>query len=326
MVVVGAVLIMFVYGELNTAVAGGLDEDNTAADGAQLGQQAIEQLLDSAADYVGQSEFDQAAAALERALRIEPANPEIWHLLGQVRLHQGQHQQAEAMAEKSNSLAGAGPDLQERNAQVIAVARQLASGRQIPVPQAPAAAQPERPQPESIESGPAQVADAEPAEVSEPITIPITRYTLEENSVTSSEQNQSLLNAADELPASRFAEQTVLLIAQPQIEADEGDLNFRQPDVSGREYRDEQQPLSDIADLQDRLRARADDIRERTYTHARPQWFDNHRRHYRRYDAEFDKDRDYHHRQRPKFRGKWHKQHKHGGKHRGARNAHADRW
>ena len=86
---------------------------------------AVELLLDSAARYVEQAEYDQAAVALERALRIEPTEAEIWHLLGQVRLHQGQYSQAEAMAQKSNALAADKVDLQQRNQHLIHVAREL---------------------------------------------------------------------------------------------------------------------------------------------------------------------------------------------------------
>lgn len=93
-------------------------------------QTAIEQLLDKAASQVQQRQFDTAAATLERALRLEPKNAEIWHLLAQVRLHQGQYQQAEAMAEKSNHFTGSNYSLQERNNHVIAIAEKLARGEQ----------------------------------------------------------------------------------------------------------------------------------------------------------------------------------------------------
>ena len=62
-------------------------------------------LLDSADKYVKGGQLDKAGAALERALRIEPRNAGIWHDLAQIRLHQGQYQQAESLASKSNNLA-----------------------------------------------------------------------------------------------------------------------------------------------------------------------------------------------------------------------------
>lgn len=87
------------------------------------GNQAVAALLDSADKYVKSKQLDKAGAALERALRIEPRNAGIWHDLAQIRLHQGQYQQAESLASKSNSLTGGNRGLQSRNWKVIAVAR-----------------------------------------------------------------------------------------------------------------------------------------------------------------------------------------------------------
>ncbi len=87
------------------------------------GNQAVAALLESADKYVKSKQLDKAGAALERALRIEPRNAGIWHDLAQIRLHQGQYQQAESLASKSNSLAGGNRGLQSRNWKVIASAR-----------------------------------------------------------------------------------------------------------------------------------------------------------------------------------------------------------
>ncbi|MBK8750189.1 MAG: tetratricopeptide repeat protein [Candidatus Competibacteraceae bacterium] len=90
------------------------------------GNQAVVALLDSADKYVKSNQLDKAGAALERALRIEPRNAGIWHDLAQIRLHQGQYQQAESLASKSNNLAGGNRALQARNWKVIASARKAA--------------------------------------------------------------------------------------------------------------------------------------------------------------------------------------------------------
>nr|WP_255722107.1 tetratricopeptide repeat protein [Ectothiorhodospira lacustris] len=68
---------------------------------------------------------DRAAAALERALRIAPADAGLWHQLAMVRLHQGQADEAESLAAKSNSLAGSDRALQSDNWRIIAQARRL---------------------------------------------------------------------------------------------------------------------------------------------------------------------------------------------------------
>ena len=87
------------------------------------GNQAVAALLDSADKYAKSNQLDKAGAALERALRIEPRNAGIWHDLAQIRLHQGQYQQAESLASKSNNLANGNQNLQSRNWKLISAAR-----------------------------------------------------------------------------------------------------------------------------------------------------------------------------------------------------------
>ncbi|MEZ5594118.1 MAG: tetratricopeptide repeat protein [Gammaproteobacteria bacterium] len=99
-----------------------------SAPAASLGQQQpLEALLDTTARQVEQGDFDQASATLERALRIAPHNALVWHLLGQVRMHQARYKEAIAMADKSNGFTGKGDPLREQNAHLINVARQLAT-------------------------------------------------------------------------------------------------------------------------------------------------------------------------------------------------------
>lgn len=94
-----------------------------ATDPASQGNQAVVALLDSAANYVADREWDKAGAALERALRIEPSNAGIWHDLAQIRLQQRDYEQAASLAAKSNTLAGDNTFVQVRNWRLIAVAR-----------------------------------------------------------------------------------------------------------------------------------------------------------------------------------------------------------
>ena len=69
--------------------------------------------------------LDHSAANLERAIRIEPRNPVLWHNLAAIRLQQGRYAQAESMASKSNSLIAPGAALERKNWQIIAEARRL---------------------------------------------------------------------------------------------------------------------------------------------------------------------------------------------------------
>jgi predicted Zn-dependent protease len=91
---------------------------------------AVLALLESASTREQAGNFEQAAAALERALRLEPRNAMLWHRLAQVRLGQQQWRDAIDLAAKSNSLAGGKRDLQASNWLVIAQARQRQGDRE----------------------------------------------------------------------------------------------------------------------------------------------------------------------------------------------------
>jgi Tfp pilus assembly protein PilF len=57
-------------------------------------------------------DYGQAAATLERALRIEPDNPLVWIELGRVRLAENNPAQADAVGRKALSLATGDPAAQ----------------------------------------------------------------------------------------------------------------------------------------------------------------------------------------------------------------------
>lgn len=103
--------------------------DLPPAEISREGNQAVVALLESADKYVKSKQLDKAGAALERALRIEPRNAGIWYDLAQIRLHQGQYQQAESLATKSNNLAGDNRALQARNWKLIGASRKAAGNR-----------------------------------------------------------------------------------------------------------------------------------------------------------------------------------------------------
>ena len=63
-------------------------------------------LLQQARTSLAAGDTRQAAAAIERALRIEPNNPYLWIELGTVRLTEGDRQQARALGLKARRLAG----------------------------------------------------------------------------------------------------------------------------------------------------------------------------------------------------------------------------
>src|SRR5919204_6570594 len=84
---------------------------------------AVAGLMDSARADAAAGRLTNAAASLERALRIEPRNPRLWQELARVRLPQGQYAQAESLALRSNSWAGSDSALRAENARIIDLAR-----------------------------------------------------------------------------------------------------------------------------------------------------------------------------------------------------------
>ena len=89
---------------------------------------AVAGLMQSARAETDAGRLGNAAASLERALRIEPRNPRLWHELARIRLKQGDYAQAENVAARSNTWAGDDRELRAANLRLIEEAR-AARGR-----------------------------------------------------------------------------------------------------------------------------------------------------------------------------------------------------
>jgi Tfp pilus assembly protein PilF len=89
-------------------------------------------LIETASRQYELGELDQAAASLERALHIQPNNPATLHYLGVLRLQQGQYQQAETLAARSNIRVGRNVELRNRNFQLIQAAQQAQASNTPP--------------------------------------------------------------------------------------------------------------------------------------------------------------------------------------------------
>jgi cytochrome c-type biogenesis protein CcmH/NrfG len=89
-------------------------------------------LIETASRQYENGELDQAAASLERALHIQPNNPATLHYLGVLRLQQGQYQQAETLAARSNIRVGSNVELRNRNFQLIQAAQQAQASNTPP--------------------------------------------------------------------------------------------------------------------------------------------------------------------------------------------------
>ncbi|EJM63160.1 hypothetical protein PMI29_03469 [Pseudomonas sp. GM49] len=89
-------------------------------------------LIETASRQYENGQLDQAAATLERALHIQPNNPATLHYLGVLRLQQGQYQQAETLAARSNMRVGRNVELRNRNFQLIQAAQQAQASNTPP--------------------------------------------------------------------------------------------------------------------------------------------------------------------------------------------------
>ena len=85
---------------------------------------AIASLMDSARADFAAGRVANAAASLERGVRIEPRNPRLWQQLARVRFEQRDYVQAESCAARSNSWAGGDDALRADNWRLIAQARE----------------------------------------------------------------------------------------------------------------------------------------------------------------------------------------------------------
>lgn len=90
----------------------------------QVSGAAVTSLIRQARAQRQAGQPDQAAASLERALRIEPRNYFVWSALGQTYLAQKNYAQAESVAQKSTVLARGNVWVELENWKTIAIARQ----------------------------------------------------------------------------------------------------------------------------------------------------------------------------------------------------------
>lgn len=99
-------------------------DDSNQALAAPSTNNATLALLDNAMLQTEAGNLEVAAATIERALRIEPRNPQLWYRLALIRFDQGKHRLAANFAAKSNSFAANNTVLINKNRDLIERARQ----------------------------------------------------------------------------------------------------------------------------------------------------------------------------------------------------------
>ena len=80
---------------------------------------AVSSLEERAEHELSIGQVDQAFSTAERAIRIDPTNPDLWNLLARIQLNRSNFVQAEQLARKSNLLARGDRALQARNWRII---------------------------------------------------------------------------------------------------------------------------------------------------------------------------------------------------------------
>ena len=76
-------------------------------------------LLGDARSQIHSGDLATAAANLERAIRIDPRNAQLWNQLAHVRLKQQKYSQAASLAAKSSSLSAGNAALLDDNRAII---------------------------------------------------------------------------------------------------------------------------------------------------------------------------------------------------------------
>lgn len=82
-------------------------------------------LLAAAREAVAAGRYDSAGAKIDQAMRIDSADPWVWHELARARFARGEFAQAVATARRSNALVGAPESLRFANLSLIAEAERL---------------------------------------------------------------------------------------------------------------------------------------------------------------------------------------------------------
>lgn len=105
------------------------DEGGYARTAEEVSGPAVINLLDRARTDLAAGRVEQAAASLETALQIEKRNPFVWQQLARVHLKRLQPEDAEIVAQRSNSFARGNPYIEVENWRLIAAARSALGDR-----------------------------------------------------------------------------------------------------------------------------------------------------------------------------------------------------
>lgn len=110
--------------EVDARVRQPAQQDSAGIQVFPLANPAVTQLMADASTAESGGDYDQAAALLERAMRIQPQNPEILQSMAEVLLRVRDYQQALNFAGRSYDLGPRVGEICSRNWRTISVARE----------------------------------------------------------------------------------------------------------------------------------------------------------------------------------------------------------
>lgn len=99
-------------------------EDSAGVQVYPLKNPAVAELTDQADRAEAAGDLDQAAILLERAMRIQPRDPELLQHMAEVQLQRGQYEQALSFATRSHDIGPRVGELCARNWRTMSVAQE----------------------------------------------------------------------------------------------------------------------------------------------------------------------------------------------------------
>ena len=110
--------------EVNTRVREPASEDSAGVQVYSLQNPAVKQLTAQAENAEQAGDLDQAGGYLERALRIQPRDPQLLQHMAEIKLQKEDYQQALNFARKSYDIGPRVGEICSRNWRTISVARE----------------------------------------------------------------------------------------------------------------------------------------------------------------------------------------------------------
>lgn len=98
----------------------GPDLDVQTVPEQRVASPVVKRLIASARTQKQAQDWDGASSSLERALRIEPRNANLWSALAEINCEQGAWKKCIQLAAKSNTLSGSNTSLRRRNWHLMA--------------------------------------------------------------------------------------------------------------------------------------------------------------------------------------------------------------